>query len=950
MQVGGGPGEQTAILQRLARIFGPLCAFVHPGGAPVVSRPDPGVGVAVLEADGRLETARLTNPGTDRTEAAIALRGRPLALDVDSMRSAAAGRTGLEGTWLDLQELALVLHPEWSEFDLEYLVSRLLGREARPGAADRARDLLLVAAALADEVDRGRHDDILDVVELVSRDWSWSGLFRSRTDHGLGELGRAASRRGARPEAGRAPPPQALLEPIDISDPALDIGALLADSARWELAMPGYRLREGQVELSEAILSALDGDRALAIEAGTGIGKTLGYALAAFLHLSRSEGAIVVSSANRTLQEKLVTEALPAVARALGHAELPAIVLKGRSNYGNPQRARTLAESMSDEEGLALRAASRVYIANFFRRCPRRDLQGFGGILADRDPALAVVRERIACSGECDVRACRREPGGACGYLSRVDALGTARVVSINHALLLSWPGRYGTIDRLVVDEAHELVGEGDRAFGETVGAGDVRQILRRIDLDPRRGAVGVLASRAGRADRLEEGQRLVRQVLSASEHFGDSLEGPLGGQERIVPPDSLITESDRWAPCVVAAEALVASLGALLAWVEAILPSVPVGGPRGGVSSEDQSHRGEPGSVGHDSLDPDVDAGGQDVLEREGQGLLRSLKALVGGVLSEVFTQIREEHVYAARVFRRRGGNWDWSLSVTPLDPSEWIWARALEAPQSVVALSATLGVGGDPMPTLEKLGWKHIPRARKMPPLLLPSPFDYENNAVLGLVRGADYRSSGFARECAAAVCAVANLLEGRTMALFTSRARLREVAELVREELGSSGLHVLEQGPGGGAGPLVDRFVADPRSVLLGTRSLFQGVDVPGDALSCVLIDKLPFPQPNTPLFLGRKAFLQQRGEDPFQALSLEPAVVLFKQMFGRLIRTESDRGFVVVLGADPTRGYVQDFVSSLPGPPRVVVDRFGAIFEQMEEFFGLKAGELQPPGRG
>jgi Rad3-related DNA helicase len=69
-----------------------------------------------------------------------------------------------------------------------------------------------------------------------------------------------------------------------------------------------------------------------------------------------------------------------------------------------------------------------------------------------------------------------------------------------------------------------------------------------------------------------------------------------------------------------------------------------------------------------------------------------------------------------------------------------------------------------------------------------------------------------------------------------------------------------------------------------------------------------------------------------------------------MFGRLIRTESDRGFVVVLGADPTRGYVQDFVSSLPGPPRVVVDRFGAIFEQMEEFFGLKAGELQPPGRG
>ena len=252
--------------------------------------------------------------------------------------------------------------------------------------------------------------------------------------------------------------------------------------------------------------------------------------------------------------------------------------------------------------------------------------------------------------------------------------------------------------------------------------------------------------------------------------------------------------------------------------------------------------------------------------------------------MLSDLFTQIREEHVYAARVFRRRGGNWDWSLSVTPLDPSEWIWARALETPRSVVALSATLGVGGDPMPTLEKLGWKHVPRARKMTPLLLPSPFDYENNAVLGLVRGVDYRSPGFTEECAAAVCAVANLLDGRTMALFTNRARLRRVAELVREDLRSTGVSVLEQGPSGGASALVDRFVAEPRSVLLGTRSLFQGVDVPGEALSCVLIDKLPFPQPNSPLFLGRKAFLQQRGDDPFQSLSLEPAVVLFKQMFG------------------------------------------------------------------
>ena len=269
----------------------------------------------------------------------------------------------------------------------------------------------------------------------------------------------------------------------------------------------------------------------------------------------------------------------------MGHRELPAIVLKGRSNYGNPQRARALAEGVAEDEDLELRAASRVYLANFFVRCPHRDLQGFGGALADRDPALAAARERIACSGECDIRACRRERGGACGYLSRVDALGSARVVSINHALLLSWPGRYGSIDRLVVDEAHELVGEGDRAFGETVAAVDVRQILRRVDLDPRRGAIGVLAARAGRSDRLEEGERLVRQALGASERFGEALEAVLGAQEKIVPPESLIGEADPWAAAVGAAEVLVAGLGGLATWLEAVVPGVTASASMGAVS-----------------------------------------------------------------------------------------------------------------------------------------------------------------------------------------------------------------------------------------------------------------------------------------------------------------------------------------------------------------------------
>ena len=136
-------------------------------------------------------------------------------------------------------------------------------------------------------------------------------------------------------------------------------------------------------------------------------------------------------------------------------------------------------------------------------------------------------------------------------------------------------------------------------------------------------------------------------------------------------------------------------------------------------------------------------------------------------------------------------------------------------------------------------------------------------------------------------------------------------------------------------------MEEFLNTPRSILLGTRSLWQGIDIPGAALSCVLIDKFPFPPPNEPLFQGREHRLRSLGEDPFRILSLEPAVVLFKQMFGRLVRNETDRGFVVVLGADPDKAYVDEFVNSLPGPPRVVSAGMDVVLEEMRRFFEIKS---------
>lgn len=828
--------------------------------------------------------------------------------------------TSATARWLDTLELACILRPELPSHDLATLDRELLNRNERHRALRDAADALALVGFLHEEIQDGEHDELLDVLALVERQWAWSGLFGLGGPDDLGPLGRAARRGTRRARVSAAAGIPSADEPTPDLPDAPDLATLLGDEERFRREIPGYRVREGQVEFTEAIAEAFRDDKALAIEAGTGIGKTLGYGLVAFLHAASTGERVIVSSANRTLQERVVAEELPAIARALGVPPLPAVVMKGRANYGSPSRAREIALGVVDVGLEDLSAAARLFLVSYFSRCPQRDLQGFGGWLAAREPGLGQVRERIACSGECDVRVCRSEPGGACGYLARVDGLQNAGVVSINHSLLLSWPARYGAIERLIIDEAHELVGEGDRAFAESLQARDLRGALRRVRTHPKRGLVGVLAVRAGRREILDAIDESMEQIDIAIDDVGARLVATVGDQETAIPAGTLLPPEGPWVDLKIAVERLATHVSDLASQIDEIAPADAQG--------DDE---------------PPSDDPRQDALHREAAGLARLFQNAAGGVLGDLFSQSREDHVYAARGYQKRDSTHEWSFTITPLDAAELIHARVLESPKTLVALSATLGVGGDPAPTLEKLGWGCLPRERRMPSLVLPSPFDFANHAVLGLVRGSTYRDSSFEEDCARAAATVARMLGGRTMALFTSRRRLYEVARRLHEQLHDDDIPLLVQPPSGGAAALVERFVANPRQVLLGTRSLWQGVDIRGEALSCVLIDKFPFPQPNDPLLRGRQERLRAAGEDAFRALSIEPAVVLFKQMFGRLVRSETDRGFVVVLGADPSKRYVRDFVTSLPGPPRVLVDEIDPILEEMRGFFDLRAVE-------
>jgi Rad3-related DNA helicase/DNA polymerase III epsilon subunit-like protein len=810
-----------------------------------------------------------------------------------------------EATFLDTLELACILRPELESHSLASLAEGLLGRTERHRALDDALDTLAVLAILHAGARRGEHVDLNPALAGLRRAWGWSPLLAAPP------AGYASDRVGRRedPWEGRVARVRARRNRLELPDASPDaVAGLLADEERWRRVAPEYRARPEQIELARAIATAFHEGRAAAVEAGTGVGKTLAYCLVGLLQAIRTGERVVITSANRTLQERVVRVELPRVAAALGIEAPEALVLKGRINYGNPLRVRQVSEH-PEEMGLGdLSPAARLYTASFLSRCAERDLQSFGGWLLHNDPSLREVRDRIACQPECDERACRSARFGPCSYLRHVDALAHAALVSINHSLLLRWPARYGAIPHLIVDEAHELAAEADRAFSEEVRSGEIRGWLARLSERRRAGLVAVLGLRAGDLAASSRIAELARRAEEDTEEVGRALFDAAGEHPAAVPREDDSARDRAWGR---AAQELGVLAGRLCELGERL----------DGLAAASRS----PAATEDDALVADAAA------------LALALTSAGRGLLADAFAQSREDTVYAARAWRRRDQDHDWWIRATPLETAERVHARLFAPAQTVVALSATLGVGGDPGPTLEKIGWNLIEPERRLPTQIVASPFDYARNSVLAFVHEGTYRDEGFHARCAQSVAAIARLLGGRTMALFTNANRLENVANRVEPLLAPHGLATLVQRRGVTPARLVGQFLADPRAVLLGTRSLWQGIDIPGEALSCVVVDKLPFPPPDDPLVQGRAQRIRERGGDEFRALALEPAVVAFKQMFGRLIRTETDRGFVVVLGADPTRSYVSDFVASLPGPPRLVVGSLAEILDEMREFF-------------
>ncbi len=661
---------------------------------------------------------------------------------------------------------------------------------------------------------------------------------------------------------------------------------------------PGYEYREAQEQMARAVAQSLERGGRLLVEAGTGVGKTLAYMAPLALWTERGGGRAVVATHTITLQEQLVQRDLPALQanlpRPLGWA-----MLKGRSHYISLRRfQRHLRRGDVGPRGPDLEVIRfKLKLLRWLDLTQTGDRAELHLGATERDLWRAVESTPDDCLGS----ACANWRSGACHMVTARRLAATAELVVTNHALLLSdepAEGRLlGDYGALVIDEAHHLEESATQARGHRLRAADIVRALDRLPgvVDPSL-ATALEACRDAANGLFGETKGLL------TERLGGGGGAPTGS---LSVTDDVLAEP-RLQPLVRNAHHAVTVLGRA---AEALRAA--------GAASFETDLLPQP--------------------ERGEEELALAAAALEGAAaaVDEVILHRRPGHVAWLELRAEQA-----ELRDAPVAAGAELGAGILDAARTVVLTSATLAIAGDFGFIRERLGL-----GGRTEELALASPFDYLSQALCVLVTDIPpYDAPEYEQALASIAAETARRLGGRTLGLFTGYGALRRIRELAGRRLAGSQISVVGQGLDGTRRQLLTSFVENPRTLLLGTGTFWEGIDVPGDALQCVLIAKLPFAVPTDPLVRARTAGLR----DPFGEYVLPEAVIRLRQGFGRLIRSGTDRGVVVIADSRlQSRDYARRFLEALP-PAAVAREPVSGVAARVARFVGGRAdgGESTP----
>jgi DNA polymerase-3 subunit epsilon/ATP-dependent DNA helicase DinG len=651
---------------------------------------------------------------------------------------------------------------------------------------------------------------------------------------------------------------------------------------------PGHEYRDVQEQMARAVAQSLERGGRLLVEAGTGVGKTLGYLAPLALFIERGGGRAVVATHTITLQEQLAGHDLPDLEPHLPRP-LTWAMLKGRSHYISLRRFRRhlrhgdVGAHGPDLDTIRFKLKLLRWL-DLTRTGDRAELH-----LGAAEQELWRVVE--STGDDCLGSACANWRSGACHMVAARRAATTAELVITNHALLLSDEPAEGQLlgdyAALVVDEAHHLEESATNAGGHRLRAADV---LRALDRLP---AVTGAALTATLADGRDAVNRLFGETKGLlAERLGGGGGAPTGS---LSVTDDLLAEP-RLQVLVRNAHHAVTVLRRAAEELRAADPS--------GLEAE---------------LLPQPDRGEEE--------LALAAAALEGAAstVDEVLLHRRSGHVAWLELRAEQA-----ELRDAPVAAGAALGDSLLDAARTVVLTSATLAIAGDFGFIRERLGL-----GARTEELYLDSPFDYLRQALCVLVTDIPpYDAPEYEQALASITADIARRLGGRTLALFTGYGALRRIHDQVGRRLAGSQISVLGQGLDGTRRQLLNSFQENPRTLLLGTSTFWEGIDVPGDALQCVIIAKLPFAVPTDPLVRARTADLH----DPFGGYVLPEAVIRLRQGFGRLIRSGTDRGAVVIADSRlQSRDYARRFLEALP-PATMVREPVSGVAARVAQFVG------------